>query len=81
LPAISAIAICRRKQWAVRWGLIAAGGLVFLGLIDTSFNVQNDIYGKVSGEVGAAIIINIFCLTFAPTLAVFLWYNRSRLEA
>jgi hypothetical protein len=53
---------------------------MFLGLIDTSFNVQNDIYGQVSGEVGAEIIINIFCLSLAPILAAFLWRNRNRLE-
>jgi UDP-N-acetylmuramyl pentapeptide phosphotransferase/UDP-N-acetylglucosamine-1-phosphate transferase len=79
--ALSAIGLYRRKQWAVLWGLIAAGGILFLGLIDTTFNVQNNIYGKVSGEVGTEIVINIFCLTLAPTLAAFLWHNRHKLEA
>jgi hypothetical protein len=79
--ALSALGLYRRKQWAVPWGLLAAGGLMFLGLIDTSFNVQNNIYGKVSGEVGAEIIINIFCLSLVPILAAFLWCNRNRLEA
>jgi hypothetical protein len=79
--ALSAIGLYRRKQWAVLWGLIAAGGILFLGLIDTSFNVQNNIYGRVSGELGTEIIINIFCLALAPTLAVFLWHNRNKLEA
>lgn len=78
--AISAIGLYLRKQWAVLWGLIAAGGLMFLGLIDTSFNVQNDIYGRVSGQVGAEIFINIFCLALAPTLAAFLWHNRNNLQ-
>jgi hypothetical protein len=79
--ALCAIGLVRRKEWAVFWGLITAGGLMFLGLIDTSFNVQNNIYGKASGAVGTEIIINFLCLTFAPTLAVFLWHNRNKLEA
>jgi hypothetical protein len=79
--ALCALGLWRRKQWAVLWGLVAAGGLMFLGLIDTSFNVQNDIYTKASGAVSTEIIINLYCLSLAPTLAIFLWHNRNRLAA
>lgn len=79
--AISAVGLYRRRQWAVAWGLLAAGGLLFLGLIDTSFNLQNNIYARASGQVGAEIIINVFCLSLAPILALFLWRNRNHLES
>lgn len=79
--ALCALGLWRRKQWALLWGLMAVGGLLFLGLIDIAFNVQNDIYQIASGAVRTEIIINIFCIGFGALLASFLWHNRNRLEA
>jgi hypothetical protein len=50
--------------------LMCAGGLIFLGLVDFSFNVRNGIYigDFLDGVVAAAI--NIWCVSFGITTAV-----------
>ncbi len=77
---ICAEGLRRCKEWAVLWGLVAVGGLFFLGLIDIAYNLWNNMYFKVSGEMGAEIFINIFCMGFGAFLMVYLWRNRNRLE-
>ena len=49
---------------------MCAGGLIFLGLVDFSFNVRNGIYigDFLDGVVAAAI--NIWCVSFGITTAV-----------
>ena len=71
----------RRRGWAVLWGLIAAGGLYFLGLIDTAYNLWNDMYRTRSAAMAAEVAINLFCVTFATWLAAFLWRHRGALGA
>ncbi len=70
----------RRKEWATLWGLVAVGGLLFLGLIDISYNLWNNMYFNVSGEIGAEIIINIYCMGFAYFMMSYLWRNRKQLD-
>ena len=77
---ICAEGLRRGKEWAVLWGLVAVGGLFFLGLIDIAYNLWNNMYFKVSGEMGAEIFINTFCMAFGLLLMVYLWRNRNRLE-
>jgi len=52
--------------------LMCAGGLIFLGLVDSGFNVRNGIYTSdlVDGIVAAAI--NLWCISFGITIGVIL---------
>ncbi|WP_131809351.1 hypothetical protein [Mycobacteroides immunogenum] len=78
---ISAVGLVRNKDWAVLWGLVAAGGILFLGLIDISYNVWNGMYSSFSAAMLAENMINIVCMTLGPFLIYFLWSNRRKLEA
>jgi hypothetical protein len=40
----------------------SAGGLIFLGLLDASFNIQNGIYASSLIEGIAAAAINLWCI-------------------
>jgi hypothetical protein len=42
--------------------LAGAGGLIFLGLIDSSFDVLNGIYREPSPEVMLSLAINVWCI-------------------
>ncbi len=50
--------------------LVSAGGLMFLGVIDISFNLQNGIYGLGFGELVSMAAINLWCVGFGAALAV-----------
>ena len=43
---------------------MAAGALVFLGLLDTTFNVDNGLYRRLadSGAMRAELVINVWSL-------------------
>ena len=50
--------------------LIAAGGLVFLGVLDFSFNIQNGVYKISTGDLITNAFINIWCVGFGIALAI-----------
>lgn len=69
----------RIKPWSIFTGMAAVGGLLFLALIDISYNVWNDMYVMNSGAIGAEIIINIVCLGAAACLWFYLYKHRNPL--
>lgn len=50
--------------------LVNAGGLLFLGVIDISFNLQNGIYGLGLDELISMAAINIWCVSFGTWLVI-----------
>jgi hypothetical protein len=58
------------RSWARVLTLPCAGALVFLGLVDFSFNLQNGIYASslIDGLVAAAI--NLWCVSLGTVLTV-----------
>ena len=53
--------------------LVAAGALVFLGLVDFSFNFQNGIYGISTLDLVLNGFINIWCVAFGLAMV---WRNK-----
>ncbi len=51
-------------------GLVCAGGLVFLGLLDASFNIQNGVYTSSLSEGTMAAAINLWCIALGIAIAV-----------
>jgi hypothetical protein len=50
--------------------LVCAGGLLFLGLLDAGFNIQNGIYTSSVSEGMMALAINLWCITLGIAIAV-----------
>ena len=50
--------------------LIAAGALVFLGVLDFSFNIQNGIYKLSKSDLILNAFLNIWCVGFGIAIAV-----------
>ncbi len=44
--------------------LAAAGGLIFLGLVDFSFNIQNGVYALSTLDLVLNAFINLWCVGF-----------------
>ncbi len=58
----TALGLSRRKDWAVFTGMAAVGGLLFLALIDISYNVWNDMYVDMAAPMIIESVINLYCL-------------------
>jgi hypothetical protein len=50
--------------------IAVSGGLIFLGLVDFSFNIQNKQYTSNIGDGIMNIFINLACLVFGPIFII-----------
>lgn len=57
--------------------LVAAGGLVFLGLIDFSFNIQNGMYALSAADLVMNGLLNAWCVFFGLAI-IWKFVYRSR---
>jgi hypothetical protein len=77
----AAVGLARRRSWAVLAGIATGSALVFLGLLDVLFNVEQGLYGTRSGAMAVEVVINVFCLATGPFLLAYFWRSRDRLRA
>ena len=68
LLVAGALAIAGRPEGHTL-SLVCAGGLVFLGLLDASFNIQNGIYASSLSEGTMAAAINLWCIALGIAIA------------
>lgn len=73
---IGGIGLLKDKTFGYLFSLMGGASLIFLGLLDVSFNVQNGMYLIGVGEAVLNIAINLLCLGFGIFLIVFLWKKR-----
>jgi hypothetical protein len=57
------------KSWGSRLSLAASGALVFLGLVDFSFNILNGIYMTSAIDMILNVFINVWCVGFGIAIA------------
>ena len=50
--------------------MIAAGALLFLGVLDFSFNIQNGVYKISKSDLILNAFLNIWCVGFGIAIAV-----------
>ncbi|HUE29818.1 MAG TPA: hypothetical protein VMR79_03035 [Verrucomicrobiae bacterium] len=75
----AAIGLVRRRPWAVLAGVATGSALIFLGLLDVLFNLEQGLYARPSAAMAVEAVINLFCLTAGPFLVVYFWRQRDRL--
>ena len=56
------IGLLKKKKYGYFFSLIGGSSLIFLGLVDISFNVRQGIYVLGAGEAILNISINLICL-------------------
>jgi hypothetical protein len=69
LLLVAGILLMLNKPWGGKLSLMAAGALVFLGLVDFSFNIQNGIYMTSSVDLVLNAFINVWCVIFGAGIA------------
>jgi hypothetical protein len=68
--AVAAAGLFADADYGIAFALVAAGALVFLGLMDLTFNVQNGLFRLLprSGEMWTEVVIITWCLTLGGSL-------------
>lgn len=64
------ILLLRSRPGGRTLSLIAAGALVFLGLLDFSFNLQNGVYLTSTIDLVLNAFINTWCVVFGLAIAI-----------
>ena len=77
---LAAIGLWQGRPTAVLFGIAAGSGLVFLGLMDVLYNLENGMYALANPEMAAEIVINLFCLTVGPLAIAWPWRHRRMLD-
>ena len=77
---VTAVLLLRGRLAAVPFGIAAGSAMVFLGLMDTLFNLEHGKYATMTGEMAVETAINVGCLTFGPVTMIRLWNARERFE-
>lgn len=75
---VAAVGLFASADYGDAFALVAAGALVFLGLMDLTFNLQNGMFRLLpsSGEMWTEVVIVAWCLTLGGLL---LSYSSGRL--
>ena len=72
---ISAIGLFLGERFGIFFSIIAGSSLIFLGLLDISFNLQQGGYTNNKTDTIFNLFINLVCVIFGPILLVFGWLN------
>jgi hypothetical protein len=70
--AVAGVGLLVGSPWGTAAGLVAAGAFLFLGLMDTLFNLENGLYRFLpgSGPMWAELVINVASLVLGVWLLV-----------
>jgi hypothetical protein len=77
--AAAAVGLVRRRPWTLLAGIAAGSALVFLGLLDTLFDLEQGLYARPSPAMAVETVINVFCLTVGPFFLAYFWRHRALL--
>ncbi len=70
------IGLLRKMSYGFLFSLLGGASLIFLALLDISFNVQQGIYLIGIGEAVLNVFINLLCLGAGIILIITIWKNR-----
>ena len=76
LLIIGGIGLLRKKSYGNLFSLMGGASLIFLALLDISFNTQQGIYLIGIGEAVMNITINLLCFGVGVFLILTIWKNR-----
>lgn len=71
---VAGVGLLRGADYGVAFGLVAGGALVFLGLMDLTFNVQNGLFRLLpgSGQMWTELVIVVGSLAIGGLLVGYL---------
>jgi len=78
---VSAEGLRRRRAWALLYGSAAGSAFIYLGLMDTLYNLEHGMYFHPSAEMLTEALINVSCFVSGPLLMWYVWRHRKWLGA
>ena len=76
---ICAVGLIRQRTWGLLFGLLAGSGIIFLGLMDTLYSIQQGVFSSFTAAAAESFFICALCLILGPITIVYLWRNRNYL--
>lgn len=78
---LGAMGLWRRRPWGGLFALLGGSALVFLGLMDALFFLQNGLYTPFNADVLVEAVIHLWALVFGPFVILYVWRGRKGLLA
>ncbi len=69
---VGAIGLLSHQTYGLIFGLLTASSLIFLAVIDITFNIQNSLYRRNAQSMQVEIFINVWSLGFGAALILLL---------
>jgi len=73
---LAAVGLWRMRPLGLFFALVSSGAMVFLGLMDALFFLQNGLYAPINAEVAVEMVIHIWTVAFGLTAMVTVWRHR-----
>ena len=77
---LGAVGLWRGRSWGLLFTLSGSGALIFLGLMDALFFLQNGLYWPVNADVLVEAGIHLWALAFGPFTMAYTWRHRRELD-
>ena len=72
---ISAIGILMEQKFGFFFSALAGSGMMFLGLIDLAFDIQNGVFKQKNADAYMGMVIVALMLIFGPIFIIYGWLN------
>jgi hypothetical protein len=72
---IGAAGLLTGQPYGLFFSLLAASSMIFLALMDITFNIENNLYSLIatSNQMMFELVINLWTLVLGITLLLYLW--------
>ena len=70
---LGAVGLWRMRPSGLLFGLVSGGAMVFLGLMDALFFLQNGLYRPLTGEVAVELFIHVWTVAFGLFAIAYVW--------
>ena len=77
---LAAVGLWRMRPGGLLFGLVSGGAMVFLGLMDALFFLQNGLYLPLVGEAAVELLIHVWMVTFGLFAIAYVWSRRVLLK-
>lgn len=76
---LSAIGLLTEQTYGLFFSILASSSLIFLALMDITFNVENNLYRLVStsNEMKIELVCNVWFLSFGVILIIYSWIRMT----
>jgi len=76
---VGAVGLWRARSGGLLFGLVSGGAMVFLGLMDALFFLENGLYLPLTGEVAVELFIHVWTVAFGGWAIATIWRHRKTL--